>query len=231
MLGSTDPAATGRKERTVRAHELAHLVAKLEPDYGQTAVALANGRILQQIHGRPVRVELYYGGQPHDYNTVVVFEDGAPWIFTGFSWGYGGEGCRGLHAWCMDNEVPLTLAEISGFNNTQASPLPVWSWLDSDTAERIASAAVAELDDATIRATLGRLRDAAEDQGWTVRNMLEGDSNVSHVELSGCETELWCQNCGHTQPKGGAHVNRHGWGPKCPACREDDLQLRAVDDG
>ncbi len=36
---------------------------------------------------------------------------------------------------------------------------------------------------------------------------------------------LWCQNCGHRIPKGRRRVNAHGWGSKCPRCREDDLQL------
>lgn len=43
---------------------------------------------------------------------------------------------------------------------------------------------------------------------------------------------LWCQNCGHRTPLGRRKVNEYGWGPKCSACREDDLQLeRKTKDG
>ena len=39
------------------------------------------------------------------------------------------------------------------------------------------------------------------------------------------EGMLWCQNCGEWTTRGTASVNSYGWGPRCPRCQEDDLQL------
>lgn len=109
----------------------ADLLAALKSDHGATDVATKNGEILRRLHGRPVAVDLYYGGNPPEYSVLVAFESGATWRFTGFSWGYGGKGCRGLAEWCEANDVPLYRSVLGRLNNTEPSGIPVWSWVDS----------------------------------------------------------------------------------------------------
>lgn len=71
---------------------------KLEEEGGITAVSLNNARKLIAILGKPKRVALRRSEDPHfpDYLVDVKWPSGAHFTFSGFSWGYGGEGPHGL---------------------------------------------------------------------------------------------------------------------------------------
>jgi hypothetical protein len=104
---------------------------KLERECGVTRISLDNGALLAARRGPPVRVELRCGRDP-SYGVaefclvVAAFSDGSRHSFTGFSWGYGGEGPRGLERWCQENGVPLTIEHIARLDNETAGT--VWTW-------------------------------------------------------------------------------------------------------
>ena len=47
-------------------------------------------------HGEVRHVTLDGNARQCDYRTTVEYEDGFHWEYTGFAWGYGGEGPNGL---------------------------------------------------------------------------------------------------------------------------------------
>lgn len=107
---------------------------KLQREGGVTQISLSNGRKLKQLHGRVVKVYLYYArlrpDWPPDYLVRVTYADGTVHDFTGFSWGYGGEGPRGLRDWAAENDVPLDGQRISSLPNDRHREAPVWGWAD-----------------------------------------------------------------------------------------------------
>lgn len=99
----------------------------LQPEYGATSASLSNARLLLRRDGPVMAVRLYYRGSPPDYEALVLF--GARCHqFTGFAWGYGGEGPRGLLRFCHLAKVPLDGIEIGSLPNREAQLDPVWSW-------------------------------------------------------------------------------------------------------
>lgn len=67
-------------------------------EVGVTRFSLENAKELVAKYGRPFRVELKWVGEGPDwgYYTTAMWKDGKKHTFTGFAWGYGGEGPRGL---------------------------------------------------------------------------------------------------------------------------------------
>ena len=92
---------------------------KIRSEGGVTRFSLDNGAILLRNHGAPVWVRATYSDVGEWYVVEVGYSDGAAHKFTGFSWGYSGEGCRGFSSWCEDNGVPLTDAAVMRMDNTK----------------------------------------------------------------------------------------------------------------
>lgn len=94
---------------------------------GITQTSLKNGKRLAKRLGPPVRVEAHFNPNGSEWYRVIAFyESGDSHTFTGFAWGYGGEGPRGFAEWCEANEIPLTLKEISSMDNQ--NQCCAWSW-------------------------------------------------------------------------------------------------------
>jgi hypothetical protein len=75
---------------------------------GVTETSLDNGLILKMRHGRVEEITLVKTADKPGplYRTRVKYVDGYCHEFTGFSWGYCGEGCHGLVAWAHNNDLP-----------------------------------------------------------------------------------------------------------------------------
>ena len=100
----------------------------LVPEQGATKHSLQNGETLRALHGQPAIVVLLYDQDGADwYRAEVTYADGHEHTFTGFSWGYGGEGCRGLAEWAAVNTVPLHLGLIAALRNAGAAG-EIWRW-------------------------------------------------------------------------------------------------------
>jgi len=93
----------------------------IEPECGVTQVSLSNGRALLAEHGFPCWVRLH---DDSECTTVVGYPDGHQHVFTGFGWGYGGEGPHGLAEWATENRVPLSFDEVVRLSGTG----DVWKW-------------------------------------------------------------------------------------------------------
>jgi hypothetical protein len=108
---------------------------ELHAEGGITQIALQNAELLRQALGSPIRLELHMdpdGGEW--YRTRVMYDTGDSHTFTGFGWGYSGEGPRGLANFCQQNDIPLTLSDIENIDNT--STAMVYSWPNSPMASR-----------------------------------------------------------------------------------------------
>lgn len=70
----------------------------LEEEGGVTAISLRNAQKLLEAYGKPSRVDLYHGADPEYFGHLVDawWPSGERFTFSGFSWGYGGEGPHGL---------------------------------------------------------------------------------------------------------------------------------------
>jgi hypothetical protein len=73
-------------------------VSETKAEAGTTRFSLENAKELVAKYGRPFRVELKWVGRGPfwGYYTTAMWKDGKKHTFTGFAWGYGGEGPRGL---------------------------------------------------------------------------------------------------------------------------------------
>ena len=80
----------------------------LQRECGVTRISLDNAAILSQWHGTPRSIALVFerDNPEADYDREpeahvrVTWDDGTiVHTFTGFAWGYGGEGPRGLRQW------------------------------------------------------------------------------------------------------------------------------------
>ena len=101
--------------------------AGLRPEAGTTDHSTANGRWLSLQHGKVMSVRLEYNATAEEwYKAHVAYADGFTFTFTGFAWGYSGEGSRGLGAWANENDVPLNFAQIMTLDN--AVDGTTWEW-------------------------------------------------------------------------------------------------------
>ena len=106
----------------------------LSQEGGITEIALQNAETLRQALGAPVRVELHMDPNGVEwYRTRAFYDTGDHHTFTGFGWGYTGEGPRGLASFCQQNDIPLTINEIEDLDNK--SKALVWSWPSSPMGE------------------------------------------------------------------------------------------------
>lgn len=113
---------------------------RLKPEGGVTEYSLHNGRLLRKAHGLPRAVALFYQRSPSawpvevgfgspEYVTKVTYQDGHIHEFTGFAWGYGGEGPHGLAEWAKENEiVGLDWKKITSLPNDKHYDHPVWAY-------------------------------------------------------------------------------------------------------
>jgi hypothetical protein len=79
-----------------------NVTIKLKEEGGITQHSLFNAKVLTLAHGSVVGVTLCGEHMKADYRTTVEFKDGFHFEFTGFSWGYGGEGPSGLVTFMCD---------------------------------------------------------------------------------------------------------------------------------
>lgn len=94
---------------------------------GITQTSLKNNRRLTKRLGSPVRVELHYDPNGAEwYRAVAMYSNGDKHTFTGFAWGYSGEGPRGLLEFCQYHDIPLTSQEIHGLDNRMKAMTWVW---------------------------------------------------------------------------------------------------------
>lgn len=85
----------------------------LEPEGGVTRVSLSNAETLIEAYGRPTTLRLYYD-PIHWYMVTAVFYGGVTHTFSGFSWGYSGEGPRGLETFFTACGVDLGIIKELG---------------------------------------------------------------------------------------------------------------------
>jgi len=101
---------------------------RIQREGGVTRISLRNGELLNGRKGAPVWVRLCLHPD-HWYVTQAGYSDGSSHTFTGFSWGYAGEGSRGLAEWTKANDVPLEMREIALLpNNHEDGVAVVWEW-------------------------------------------------------------------------------------------------------
>jgi len=106
---------------------------KLSQEGGITQIALQNAEALRQALGSPIRMELHMDPDGVEwYRVRVMFDTGDSHTFTGFGWGYSGEGPRGLASFCHQNDIPLTIEDIVKIDNR--STAMVYSWPSSPMA-------------------------------------------------------------------------------------------------
>jgi len=90
--------------------------SKLQKEGGVTAISLENAEILIAEHGRPNLVKLWYDERAWCLVTVE-WPDDYKHTFSGFSWGYAGEGPCGLAGFAEMIGLGhiLNMRAISGF--------------------------------------------------------------------------------------------------------------------
>ena len=70
---------------------------RLQVECGTTQISLENAYLLFTQYGKPMRVTLIAAMEERQADYAVLVEwSGFKHMFSGFSWGYGGEGPRGL---------------------------------------------------------------------------------------------------------------------------------------
>ena len=87
---------------------------KLEQECGVTQISLKNAKKLVQRYGLPAFIHLFYDKK--DWTCVQIVWTDHPaisHIFTGFSWGYGGEGPRGLKKLFDLLKIDIGMGQIS----------------------------------------------------------------------------------------------------------------------
>jgi len=101
------------------------------PECGVTNVSLENSRRLREEHGRVIAIDMtrHRDSEKYGYVTTVDFEDGDQHEFTGFSWGYRGEGPHGLAQWAEEEGVgELNIDVIAELPNHPGAGT-VWEWM------------------------------------------------------------------------------------------------------
>ena len=69
----------------------------LQIEGGITQHSLENAEYLTGRFGVPYSLSFYGDSNQAEYNVIAAYKNGHSHVFTGFSWGYSGEGPRGLH--------------------------------------------------------------------------------------------------------------------------------------
>lgn len=94
-------------------------INKLEEECGVTDISLHNASFLINKYGMPSKIELMREG--HEQLVKATFKEYGDYIFTGFSWGYGGEGPHGLMKFLRECKFDVHIADIIALdsNNPQ----------------------------------------------------------------------------------------------------------------
>jgi hypothetical protein len=88
---------------------------QLREEAGITRDSLHNARALERRWGRPVELVLDAGGSTVDHCVTAFYPGGQRFIFTGFAWGYGGEGPRGLCEFLRGLGFDVTMQTIASW--------------------------------------------------------------------------------------------------------------------
>ena len=112
--------------------KIASLMAGLQKEVGVTEISLSNGAILTKALGKPALIVLTAEAGPKinsqmEQTVTAYWGDSSPikrhkFKFNGFSWGYAGEGPRGLFKYLTGLGVKTNMARIS---KIRAKELPV----------------------------------------------------------------------------------------------------------
>ena len=94
------------------------MIARVETEGGITEISLRNARTLIARQGLPDEVELYQAQLPPNAGEHLVtarWRDGPRHTFSGFAWGYRGEGPRGLETFfgLLGCVPPVSLCQIA----------------------------------------------------------------------------------------------------------------------
>lgn len=94
------------------------MITMLETEGGITEISLRNARALIARHGLPDEVEMYQAQLPPNAGEHLVaarWRDGTRHTFRGFSWGYLGDGPRGLETFfaVLGCFPPVSLRQIA----------------------------------------------------------------------------------------------------------------------
>jgi hypothetical protein len=94
---------------------------------GVTRTSLKNAKRLEKRLGLPVRIELHrHPNGPEWYVVTAMYEHGDEHDFTGFSWGYNGEGPTGLLEFLKRSGVDIEIKDIILLRESKEGL--VWSW-------------------------------------------------------------------------------------------------------
>lgn len=94
---------------------------QLAGEGGITTRSLHNAHVLIEKRGKPERIVLKW--DELEWYTVEAYWTGFPvHAFTGFAWGYGGEGPNGLASFFELLGLDIPLSEIAGWDKELPSP-------------------------------------------------------------------------------------------------------------
>lgn len=101
-------------------------LAEMEPEGGITQISLRNANRLVRALGKPDVVKLQHDQEHDEQYVVATWNSPKPhsFRFSGFSWGYGGEGPHGLLTFLNDvlgMVIPFTIEEIAAWDNEHAT--------------------------------------------------------------------------------------------------------------
>lgn len=106
--------------------------APQEQECGVTSVSLQNLADFTTLHGKIDSLDFSGDTKRGDYFVTAHWKDGSAWKFSGFSWGYAGEGPRGLQALLkvFGSQLKPSDIYVNEFGKTQLSlfasePLPI----------------------------------------------------------------------------------------------------------
>lgn len=89
---------------------------KVEPECGVSAISLKNLTILIELFGKPKSIGCI--DSRNGPVVMAVWDSGYTFTFTGFSWGYRGEGPRTLQKALGLLNIAVSMDEIAGWDKT-----------------------------------------------------------------------------------------------------------------
>ncbi len=94
--------------------------AMLKPEGGVTDISLENARLLLEAHGLPEAIELYQHPlyeEGAEHLVEARWTDGTTHVFSGFAWGYTGDGPYGLETFLalLHCQPTISIRSIAGW--------------------------------------------------------------------------------------------------------------------
>jgi len=89
---------------------------KIKEECGVTENSLDNAKMLIKAFGKPIRITLTYVDDPWEYLVKAEWTNNI-FTFSGFSWGYYGEGPRGLFEFLQMCGSKTTMSEVAKIAN------------------------------------------------------------------------------------------------------------------